>query len=105
MTDYVNQWLSEHKATDPTKGLFYKTVVPHITCKDGTTLSVQASGAHYCNPKSDSGPWSSVEVWCIRKGKRTIYPRSFGAGGKHDPYGWVPVEIVNNFIKRHGGLA
>lgn len=100
---YTNDWLAAQKAG---KTGYSRTVVPHITCKDGTALSVQASDAHYCSPKDDNGPWTSVEVWCIRAPSgRTVHPRSFGNGGRSDPYGWVPVEIVDKFIKRHGGLA
>jgi len=36
--------------------------VPHITCRDGTVISVQAGGFHYCRPKSIKGPWTHVEV-------------------------------------------
>jgi len=36
--------------------------VQSVTCGDGTEMSVQASQYHYCTPRSDEGPWASVEV-------------------------------------------
>ncbi len=103
MQDYVNDWLESQKAG---KTDFERLSVPRMTCKDGTTLSVQASRGHYCSPRGDEGPWSSVEVWLVEgPSGRTIYPRSFGGGGRDGPWGWVPVNLVNLFIKRHGGMA
>ena len=33
-----------------------------VKCKDGFTMSVQASKSHYSEPKNDEGPYSEVEV-------------------------------------------
>lgn len=95
MIDYVNTFLAQ------TAG----PVRPRLVCADGAMLSVQASTAHYCSPRNDEGPWGLVEVWCITgPSGRPVYPRSFGSGGKENPYGWLPVALVNKFIHRHGGL-
>jgi len=98
--DYVNEYLAKAKAKEGT------SVVEHMRCADGTTLSVQASRGHYCRPKSHTGPWTHVEVWCIvgPKGMSIRLP-SWGDGGQYDPYAYVPVEKVNAFIERHGGLV
>jgi hypothetical protein len=95
--DYVNEYLA--KADRP--------VAAHIRCADGATLSVQASSLHHCTPKSDTGPWEAVEVWYIKgpKGNNVSVTswREWG-DGLYDPYGYVPIRLVNAFIKRHGGL-
>ena len=36
--------------------------IPEIVCKDGTTLSVQASEFHYCTPRDNKGPYTHVEI-------------------------------------------
>lgn len=103
MTDYVNDYLTKHKARlREAKRPSY--VVPHIICADHTQLSVQASHAHYCCPRNDDGPWIQVEVWlvCSAKGRKIPVP-SFG-NNHNEPYPYVPVELVNKFIRRHGGL-
>ncbi len=95
--------------TTPTDGRVVKkrrpSVVPHITCADGTTLSVQASNTHCCEPRNDDGPWTCVEV-----GFPSVKPpRSWKKYAENwsDPtgtvYAWVPVEVVRRFIKTHGG--
>lgn len=103
MIDYVNQHLAKHKSSLRDAGRLWQ-VVPHVTCADGATLSVQASSAHYCCPRRDDGPWIEVEVWLVAsaKGRKIILP-SFG-NNHNDPYSYVPVELVNKFIRRHGGL-
>lgn len=101
--DYVNQHLAKHKARLlADKG--WNDVVPQIVCADHTQLSVQASRAHYCRPRNDDGPWIQVEVWlvCSAKGRKIPVP-SFG-NNHIEPYAYVPVELVNKFIRRHGGL-
>lgn len=103
--DYVNAYLAKHKDGKewPQGG-----VVPSIICADDTTLSVQASRGHYCFPRSDTGPWANVEVWLVysRLGRAIRVP-SFGplfGQNTTEPYPYVPVEKVNKFIHRHGGL-
>lgn len=95
MIDYVHQHFAKYKPNP---------VVAPVVCKDGTMLSVQASNAHYCTPRADTGPWTTVEVWCVERDGKELKPRSFGTYTSN-PYGWVPVETVNKFIARHGGLA
>ncbi len=85
-----------------------KPITPHIKCKDGTTLSVQASKYHYCTPREDDGPYYSVEV-----GYPSVEPPETWAGyfdGDWDTqdrtdsvYGYVPIDLVEDFIKIHGG--
>lgn len=92
--DYVNEYLA--KADRP--------VAQHIRCADGTTLSVQASSLHHCAPKSDTGPWEAVEVWYIKGPKGNNVSMTSWGGSRYDPYPYVPIRLVNDFIKRHGGL-
>lgn len=83
----------------------HKEIAPHIVCQDNTTLSVQASETHYCTPRTDKGPYISVEV-----GYPTVTPPETWAeyaDGDYpsDVYGYVPVEMVKQFIEAHGGEA
>jgi hypothetical protein len=75
-----------------------------VKCRDGTTLSVQASFTHYCTPRNNEGPYTHVEVWCVYA---TCEPRAdyFMEDGDDDgPWGQVPVGKVAEFIAAHGGL-
>lgn len=80
-------------------------VMPPIVCKDGFTVSVQASSSHYCAPRDNFGPWRSVELGYPSE----PLPESFLEAAE-DPskpletvYGYVPVEMVRELIASHGG--
>jgi hypothetical protein len=78
---------------------------PQIHCKDGAYLSVQVSQYHYSEPREDVGPYTLVEV-----GYPSCVPLEFlsYAEEKENPtetiYGYVPIELVEEFIQNHGGI-
>jgi len=92
------------------RGFGYKEHLKKIVCSDGTMLSVQASEYHYCSPRAMRGPYVLVEV-----GYPTASPPDSWAdyfGGDWDDvlsrlcsvYGYVPIELVVEFINDHGGI-
>ena len=70
----------------------YKTVI----CRDGFRLSVQASQSHYCSPKSDTGPYYSVEVYS--DGSEPLLN-----AGDDGISGWTSSETLMKVITKHGG--
>lgn len=84
-----------------------------VVCADGTSLSVQASETHYSVPRDNAGPYVRVEVGYVRgPNKQPIdLPRSWAPFADGSPkqrnnvYGYVPVELVLSFVKRHGGAT
>lgn len=85
----------------------FKPIHRPIVCKDGTTLSVQASSNHYSMPREDKADfYTHVEV-----GFPSIPPpdtwldyADSGKGKHSSVYGYVPVELVQAFIDEHGGI-
>lgn len=84
-------------------------IKPRINCKDGVSLSVQADEHKYCLPRHDEGPHHAVEVGyiCDAEGESMSPPESWApyADGMFpsDVYGYVPTELVEEFIESHGG--
>lgn len=77
-----------------------------LTLRDGTRLSVQASGGHYCSPRKDEAEWySAVEVGADKPTHAFAKwaDGSNGAGGTY-VYAWVPAHVVLNYIEAHGGV-
>ena len=76
-----------------------------IECKDGFSMSVQASVGCYCDPRDDIGPYNSVECGFPSEYEELIIAY---AEARHEPtktvYGWVPVGVVTNVIAKHGGM-
>lgn len=85
-----------------------------IECVDGFTMSVQASSYHYCTPRIDNAPfYTSYEVGFPSEAEPLLLPhiemlyREEGEP-KQDPlgsvYSCVPVEVIAEVIRKHGGL-
>jgi hypothetical protein len=81
-------------------------LLPRLTCKNGLTLSVQASYTHYCTPRQDRGPWTHVEVGFPSVKVEALMPYAEREDKPTDTvYGWVPIELVEQVIQENGGLA
>lgn len=77
-------------------------VRPSIVCKDGFTMSVQASRFHWCSPREDEAElYTHVEVGFPSQEEETLAPYAHG----EDVFGYVPVDIVWAIIVKHGGVA
>lgn len=74
--------------------------VPTITCKDGFTLSVQASGGHYCSPRNNFGPYTEVEVCATSDVPQGILDYHVDCDARYE---FVPIEKVEALIALHGG--
>lgn len=88
-------------------GYEIKPITRQVTCMDGVTLSVQASTSHYSSPKTNTGPWTKVEVG-YPKGI-TAMPQSWQEYAEDsepvsDIYAYIPIELVAQFIDEHGGI-
>lgn len=83
-----------------------RAIRPRVVCADGFSLSVQASGGHYCSPREDRGPWWRVEVGYPSERVEALMPYAEDpAEPTETVYGYVPVEIVDAVIAAHGGIA
>ena len=69
---------------------------PHITCNDGTVISIQAGRYNYSSPKDEQGPWTNVETWFIAGGSPTFWVEDDG------PAGYVPIADVAREILSRG---
>lgn len=80
-------------------------VARRITCRDGFSLSVQANRGAYCSPRDNEGPWHKVEVGFPSSVPEGIMEYAEDA---EDPtgtvYGYVPVDLVEALIAKHGGM-
>lgn len=87
----------------------YKSTFPlakRINCKDGFSISVQATHGAYCSPRQNIGPWHEVEC-----GFPSDVPDGLMTYAE-DPdsptetvYPYTPIELVEKLIALHGGMA
>lgn len=96
--------LQNHVISGITRNVF-RCPAAALTCADGLILSVQASESHYCEPRSNSGPYLTVEV-----GFPSLIVEEFlpYADDPENPTGTVyrrvPVQTVLSVINVHGGI-
>lgn len=107
-------------------------VRPRVICNDGFSISVQANECAYCLPRISQGlldeklyfkgtfnfdrdvasgfidefiPYVEVELGYPSEVEEDLLPY---AEDESDPtntvYGYVPIEIVDSMIQRHGGI-
>lgn len=88
-------------------GYTYVETRPRIKCEDGFNISVQASKNMYCEPRADlsDGMYTRVELGYPSEDDELI---SAYAEDPERPtetiYGYVPVELVEQLINKHGGI-
>ena len=98
MKTNLNAWLKDKNNVDEKHSWIHKT----LECNDGTTLSVQASQYHYCKPREDfADSYRKVEVWFVTA---TVPCAWKEYGGDENPYAYIPIELVEEFIDLHGGI-
>lgn len=86
----------------------YQKTRPRIVCKDGFSMSVQAGEAIYCMPRVNlrSGGYVEVEIGFPSEKEDLIcqYAEN-SADYTKTVYPYVPVEVVEKVIEKHGGMV
>ena len=87
----------------------FSFVIPRIELNDGESLSVQATENHYCKPRENEGPWHLVEVGYPSVDPGEVWREYFDGDWENEShtdsvYGYVPIDLVIDFINAHGGM-
>ena len=79
---------------------------PRDHCADGFSVSVQASQYHYCRPRIDSAEkYEKVELGYPSAADELITDYAEDRTYTDTVYDYVPVEIVDKLIEKHGGIV
>lgn len=83
---------------------------PRVTLKDGVSMSIQASGFHYSEPrKSGLSKYESYEVGYPSDVIEQLIPYAECMSEDREEllntvYGYVPHEVLVDVVREHGGL-
>ena len=101
-------------STDPLmKHIATSSRLPHIVCSDGFEMSVQVGYNLYSEPKKVAKRYSAVEIGFPSDHEPLIekYAETFYKEDEMDVtdytdtvYPYVPVKVVNQVLKKHGGI-
>lgn len=77
-----------------------------IQCRDGFSMSVQASVIHHCVPAKNlkDGKYEKVEVGSIFTKEHLLDPYTENKKDDYPIYPFVPIKVVEKIIKKHGGI-
>lgn len=105
--DKINEFLKNNYQGHELPGLGeMPEVTKKIECKDGFSISVQANKYTYCEPRINKGwPYSTVELGFPSALDDLIEDYSEEPGKTQTVYPYVPIDIVNQLIEKHGGIA
>lgn len=107
----TNEFLERFRATHHYTGYFgystYQEKRPYLECADGYRISIQASENHYCSPRKNGlHEYNKVEL-----GFPSAEDELINDYAEEDEdytntvYGYVPVEVVDQLLEKHGGIA
>lgn len=83
----------------------FREVRPSVICADGFTFNIGASLLHYCEPQDSDGPYTSVEIGWLSQPEPLLLDYADDATEPIKTlYPFVPVDIVAEVIRKHGGL-
>lgn len=79
---------------------------PRLYCNDGFSISVQASEFHYCYPQLNGvRDYESVELGFPSVEDELINEYAEDCMDYTETvYGYVPIEVVEKLIEKHGGI-
>ena len=84
-----------------------QTIFPRIVCADGFSMSVQGHWGAYSYPRDDFAEYySKVEVGFPSEAEELLMSYAETPEQPTETvYGYVPIEIVESVIAKHGGIA
>lgn len=105
--DKINEFLKKNYRCVYLGGREIQEATKRIICKDGFNISVQANEYAYCTPrKNKAWPYERVELGYPSDIDELIDLEYAECPGTTDTiYAYVPIEIVNKLIEKHGGIA
>lgn len=89
------------------KSLGEDHIKPRIECKDGFSMSVQASATHYCEPRTaykDESYWSFEVGFPSEKEELLMEYAEKPEDPTGSVYGYVPASVLEEIIVKHGGI-
>ena len=79
---------------------------PRVMCADGYSVSVQAGWGIYSTPREDADSYTHVELGYPSAQDAELIPYAQNPGAPLDTvYAYVPVEIVDAVLEKHGGIT
>lgn len=100
----INEYIKETRNIEPLSGI--EKIRPRVQCMDGYSVSVQVGSCLYSSPRVDGAAYyDKVELGYPSEEDPLINDYAEDSENYTDTvYGYVPVEIVDELLLKHGGI-
>ena len=101
----INEFIQKYKNTVQLVPGMTSTHIPHVVCKDGFKMSVQAGQSLYSEPRDVVDSYEEAEIGYPSEEESLITSYAEDNENLCDTvYGYVPCSIIDQVIEKHGGI-
>ena len=101
----INEFLQKYRTVTKIVPGMTSSHTPHVVCKDGFKMSVQAGQSLYSEPKEVVDSYEEMEVGY--PSTEELLLARYAEDGENlcdTVYGYVPCSIIDRVIEKHGGI-
>jgi len=101
----INEYIVKYRTVKKLVPGMTSTHTPHVVCKDGFKMSVQAGQSLYSEPRDVVDSYEEVEVGFPSTEESLL--TSYAEDEDNlcgTVYGYVPCSIIDEVIEKHGGI-
>ena len=101
----INEFIIKYRKVKKLVPGMTSSRTPHVVCKDGFKMSVQAGQSLYSEPKDVTDSYERAEVGYPSAEESLLTSYAEDNEALCDTvYGYVPCSIIDQVIEKHGGI-
>ena len=101
----INEFIQKYRKITKLVPGMTSSHTPHVVCKDGFEMSVQAGPSLYSEPRDVADSYEEAEVGFPSAEEPLIARYAEDGEALCDTvYGYVPCSIIDEVIEKHGGI-
>ena len=101
----INEFIQKYRKVRKLVPGMTSSHTPHVICKDGFKMSVQAGQSLYSTPKDVADDYEEAEVGYPSTEETLLTTYAEDNNNLCDTvYGYVPCSIIDEVIEKHGGI-
>ena len=101
----INEFIQKYRKVKKIVPGMTSSYAPHVVCKDGFRMSVQAGQSLYSTPKDVADHYEEAEVGFPSEEEHLL--ASYAEDEENlcgTVYSYVPCSVIDKVIERHGGI-
>ena len=101
----INEFIQKYRKVKKLVPGMTSSHTPHVICKDGFKMSVQAGQSLYSEPRDVADSYEEAEVGFPSTEESLLTTYAEDNDNLCDTvYGYVPCSIIDEVIEKHGGI-